>query len=393
VPFIQREMKFEIQTKNRIFRNDGRTAKLLPRKFGPKDFLVRGNTGVRLESETDGVIEFETTWDKKWPVLRDQIREAFKMTKDINTAKNVPGGRKEFPFDVPNLRTGTRREQRKGFWRRRKGMEGKDKDERILGKGERLEVLVSDDTWNSGIQSSESFLLTQYESYLREHEWPAYREPLIADAQDILDRANTEHIPAKDLVRLRSLLQIIVNYIMRGKGGESSKKAGVPYAYVKGKPAKQAFTLMSRTDFSSMYRSLLSEPEQDLFKTIVRRRIILTEMGLTRRTPFFPKGYGAGHRGPTVHQWLTGIYQGKDLLSSNTGRGLSAAMGKFSVQTEKGKKDTGLVKFETRNRLGGAWRTANKWEKYALDRFKSALKKRSRPTGKGETGLELKKRK
>jgi hypothetical protein len=383
---VQREMKFEFQTGNKIVRNDGGTVTALPRKYGPTDFLVRGSSGVRLESETAGVIEFETTWDKKWAKLRDQIQEAFAMTEAINAAADVPGGRKAFPFDVPHLRTGTRKERRRGRWTRKKGMEGRN--EKILKAGETLEVELTDATWDAGIQSSESFLLSQYESFLREHEFPDYREPVIADAQAILDRVNTGRIPAARLVNLLSFLQIIVNYIMRGQGGQKSEDAGA-FADVEGMPSKQAFILMSRTDLSSMHGSLLSRAERRLFKKIVRNAVIISEMGLTKRTPFFVKGYGAGFRGPTVHAWLTGISKGKDLLSVNTGKGLSAAQGRFRVQKRKGKKDTGLVKFETRNREAGAFATAKDWEDHAFKLFESAATKRARQTGKGKTGLEV----
>lgn len=70
------------------------------------------------------------------------------------------------------------------------------------------------------------------------------------------------------------LLQIIVNYIKRGQGGEASDRAGA-LADVKGKASKQAFTWMSRTSFSSMYRSILRKREKRLFKKIVRKDEIL----------------------------------------------------------------------------------------------------------------------
>lgn len=157
-PTIQRAMKFEFQTKNRIFRNDGVSPpRLLDRKYGPNDFLHKGDTGVRLESETGGVLEFETEWFRKWSGLEKQIREAFEMTQQMNAAPDVDGGRKKFPFDVDHLKKGSRRELRKGIWERKKGFE--NKNEKILAAGEKLEVEIRDSTWEAGIQSSESFLL------------------------------------------------------------------------------------------------------------------------------------------------------------------------------------------------------------------------------------------
>ena len=138
-PQVQREMKFEIQTPNKVFRNDG-TATALERKYGPQDFLVKGSSGVRLESETRGALEFETSWSKKWSTLRDQLTEAVEMTKKMTPAVRS-GGHTPFPFDIGQLRTGTPSELRRGFWKRRKGMEGSK--EKILGRTETLEVDVA----------------------------------------------------------------------------------------------------------------------------------------------------------------------------------------------------------------------------------------------------------
>jgi hypothetical protein len=389
-PTVQREMKFEFQTKNKVFRNDGKQAVLLDRKYGPEDFLTKGSSGVTLESESHGVIEFETRWHRKWSKLKEEIAEASAMTTQMNAAKDAGGGRKEFPFDVAGLRTGTAKELKQRKWDPNPDMEGKN--EKILAKGERLEISLFDSSWNAGIQSSESFELSQYESFLKQHEFPDYREPVIASAQAILDKANKKKITADKLVNLRNFLDIVVNYIKRGQGGPASDYQGA-FADVKNTPAKQAFTLMSRTNFASMYKTLLSADEKKLFDSIVSSEIILKEMALTKKSPFFIKGYGqdSPQKGPTVHQWLTSIRAGNDLLAAGIGPGLSAAMGRFPVETKAGEKDTGLVKFETRNRptaAGGAFREAKDWVTYAHDLFKEAVRLRPRKVGKGETGLD-----
>jgi hypothetical protein len=368
-------MKFELQTKNRIWRNDGKTASLLDRKYGPNDFLVDKN-GVRLESETHGVLEFETEWFRTWPKLKEAIEKAVKMTEDMNNAgpSKFEKTRKAFPFNVDHLRKGSTKEKSQGFWDRRKGMEGEK--EKILGAKEELEVEIIDDKWMAGIQSSESFLLEYYESFLRQHEWPFFRDGTIKHAKAILDAANTDGIHVTELAKLRSFLQIIVNYIMRGQGGKVSKDAGA-FADVEGMPAKQAFTLMSRTSFSSMYQTLLTEKEKNLFKKIVKNDLILNEMGLNQQSPVFIKGYGTKRNepGPTVYKWLSGILSGVDLLSGRSGKGLSAAMGRYDVETRTGKKDRWLVKFETRNTKMGAWKEAKDWVDYASELFKIASKR------------------
>jgi hypothetical protein len=387
-PSIQREMKFEFQTTNQIFRNNGRSTTLLDRKYGPEDFLVKGTSGVTLESETNGVLEFETRWDRKWSKLQAQIAEAFDMTTQMNAATDLGGGHKEFPFDVGGLRTGTKKEMTAGRWDVKPGMEGGR--EKILRKGENLEVGLTDSAWDAAIQTSESFELGQYESYLLENEFPDYREPVIASAQAIIDAANkTLKIDAGKLVNLKNFVEIVVNYIMRGEGGSKSDAAGA-YADVEGMPSKQAFVLMNRTNFASIYKELLSADEKKLFNAIVRDGVILTKMGLTKKSPFFVKGYGTAspQKGPTVHAWLTGIVGGKDLLAAGTGPGLSAAMGRFKVNMTPGKKDTGLVKFEGRARpvaAGGVHANAADWETYAHDLFQQAVALRPRS---GSTALE-----
>jgi len=384
-------MKFEIQTSNRIWRNDGKSPSLLGRKYGPDDFLV-DMKGVRLESESHGVLEFETEWFRKWSALETAIKKAVQMTKDMDGAapSRFEKKRKAFPFNVDHLRRGSQKEMRQGYWDKKPGMEGKN--EKILGAAEELEVEIldsSDPKWVASIQSSESFFLEQYESYLKDHEWPHYRDAAIKHATAILNTANTSGLTASQLIRLRNFLLIVVNYVMRGQGGKVSDDAGA-YSDVKGKAAKQAFTLMSRTSFASMFGQLLTSDEKKLFTKIVESDSILQAVGLNRQSPFFIKGYGtdeAGdHAGPRVYEWLKGIYSGKDLLSGRSGSGLSAAMGRYDVEIRDGKKDQWLVKFETRNTVKfetwnpgrGAWVKAAEWPAYASRLYKLAAERRTR---------------
>jgi phosphatidylserine/phosphatidylglycerophosphate/cardiolipin synthase-like enzyme len=358
-------MKFEFQTRNRIWRNDGKTSSLLRRKYGPDDFLVnQDKEGVRLESETDGVLEFETEWFRTWPKLKKAIEKAVEMTEEMNKAgtSKFEKTRKGFPFHVDHLRRGLAKEKAQGYWDPRKGKEN-DK-QKILGAQEELEVeIIHDkgDKWEAAIQSSESFLLEYYESFLRQHEKPHLRDDTIKHTKAILDAANTDGIPASELVKLGSFLQIIVNYTMRGQR-----------VNVKRKPSKFAFRLMNRTNFASIYRWLLTEKEKKLFQKIVKADAILQEMGLDQQSPVFKNGYGTeGHQpGPTVHKWLSGILNGVDLLSAEqSGKGLSASMGKYPVETSGSEKDRWLVKFEARGTEMGRVREAKDWVKYASELF------------------------
>lgn len=400
---IQRAMKFELQTTNRIWRNDGVTPKLLDRKYGPKDFLVETNNGLRLESETHGVLEFETEWFRKWSELEKALAEAVAMTKKMNDAPNVGGGRKAFPFEMDHLREGSRRELKKGIWDWKKGFEGAG--EKILGKEETLEVEIVDGSWKAAIQSSESIALTQFESLLKEHE-PSQVEASSSSADEIVMEAATfAKKPPAELANLRSFLQIIFYYIERGvKTNLMDAEKGTL------DPAKFAFFLMNRTSFSSIFNSLLSKQEQILFMRIVNKQLILKKLNLSATKFFFKEGHGGG-RGPTIHRWLLSIINpgkfgrmiegkkgkkvGRDLLSPP--RDGSAAMGAFDVETKKGTKNTNLIRFETRNTLrdfknvekvSGASsirvQPAEHWIDYARELFQYAAENRKRPETKDD---------
>ena len=185
----------------------------------------------------------------------------------------------------------------------------------------------------------------------------------------------------KDLVNLHSLLQIIVEYITEARLWNTDKTH----------LAKENISLMSRTNFSSMFQQLLRPDEQDLFKAIVKSDAVLNELGVTRKTLVFPSGFvGRKSPGPTIYNWLVSIYkQDRDLLSSLGGD--NRAMGRFPVETEKGKKDTNLVKFEARATSGYTQvRPVVEWVDFAEEVFKAAHTKRPR-TGSTELIYEPKK--
>ena len=164
---VQRAMKFEFQVSgNRIYKRDGANkVSLLPRKFGPEDYLAKGATGVRLESETDGKIEFETGWERTWGNLSAQITEAQEMAAEITKVSDVTidgTPYKKFPFNVDHLR---------GHWVKNEEYEDNSvpgRDDRPLNVKQDLFVKIGDPKWWAYIQPSESFLLSQYESYLKQ---------------------------------------------------------------------------------------------------------------------------------------------------------------------------------------------------------------------------------
>lgn len=150
--------------------------------------------------------------------------------------------------------------------------------------------------------------------------------------------------------------------------------------------AKYAFTLMSRTSFGSMFKSM-SKPEQELFTKLVmdKKDGILGTMHLTTSSKIFVDGTATGYN-PTVNEWLVSITKGNDALSVQSGEALPGAMGRFNIEDEKG-KHKGLVRYEARKVMGNS-QPDSLWETHALAQFESAMNDRSRPTGKNETGLE-----
>lgn len=396
---IQRAMKFELQTNNIVWRRRGARASKLPRKFGPRQKfgkkwedipLHKGKhgkaataekegTAVELQSESGGFVEFETPkWFNSWCALKKRIKEAVEIVKEINKAPKVgtsPDGYDlvRFPFDVGHLkRTSTFKQG--------------------LRSGETLEVELRDRDWKAKIQSSESFELGQFESYLTEHGWGPWATDAITKAKELVKDANVEGTPDAELGNLRSFLQIVITYI---------QNAQHDWGYAEKQAAKEYLSLMARTSFSSMYRELLSAAEKKLFDRMVKNRAILKKMGLTRKSLFYAHGVHGPLKKLTVHAWLKSIPQAggkrvkrgkeegreqKDLLSLP--RGGSAAMGRFDVQTDPGEDDTLLVRFEARATIQGQTKKAVDWVAYAKERFKKAATARGR-TGKS-TAMEYK---
>lgn len=373
-------------------------------------------TAIELQSETDGFIEFETPkWFRKWRDLKPRIQDAVDMTETLGNAQVVQDEAiiTAVNNSIDNLDVDDEEKEN----RKKKLANGSlrewpstlDISHLNLRKGEKLLVEIVDEKWWAAIQSSEGIDLTQYESLLKEHGHPGVVKRTISIAKDVMRSTAANGTPpkAKDS-DLHSFLQVIVNYIIRGSEVDLShrnKKGEVTSR----DPSKFAFRLMSRTSFSSMYRALLDDDEKALFRKLVTDNEILKAINdanpslkLQPDSLFFVGGHGGG-RGPTIQQWLNSIitpsrrrdsygritnkkgeWTETDLLSRP--RGGSHAMGAFDVETEKGKKDTGLVKFEVRNTNahGGRSQPASKWVEYAEKVFKYAAENRKRPSTKDD---------
>lgn len=394
VPALQRAMKFELQTGNLVRRVKGAKSSLLPRKYGPSSnrFLHKGTKGkpasagkegtaVELQSEARGFLEFETpSWLSTWCDVKERIQEAVDMVDAINNAPVVgtAGGVKtvEFPFDTKHLK----------------------KNEKTFPKGlvsgEALQVEIKDPKWFAKIQASESFELSQFDSYMSEHHDAARSKAVRDTANALVLAANTAGISPGKLINLGNFMRMIVDYIRGIRVFNTDETASEEKKHL----AKENISLMSRTNFASIYHQLLSKDEQTIFKRMVSSGAILTEFGLSKTDLVYPSGFlGRKSPGPTVHDWLVSIHATKrDLLSSLGGD--NRAMGRFDVETTPGKKDTGLVKFEARGIAGHnqvrpavAATSAHGgglvqgWVHFAEEVFKAAATKRSRS---GKTALK-----
>lgn len=408
---VQRAMKFELQVKkNKIYGSNGvDTPWSLPRKFGPADHIIKDPTGVRLESETHGQIEFETGWERKRTKLVAQIDRAVEMVKAISaTPPWLIGGEpyRKFPFNIDHLRS--------GGWKVPKGKRYENNSkpghmDRPLPAGQDLYVRVRDPGWRAYIQTSESFDLDQFETFLEQYETNSFdpsdlkrdgdgnlvkdKKPrttapfnIVAKSQsitdDIIAAVNTGKVPTAEIASLRNFLLMIVNYVIRGQFPVFSPIKGA---------TKYTFALMNRTHFASIYKSALNSTEQSLFRRFVSRSesLLLTKLGLGRDSLFFIHGQGTSRNpiNPKILTWLEGIPNGKDLLSSRDSSGrLSGAMGRFKIDQETGKQK-GLVRYEVRSTPGNS-ADAAKWSDYAKKQFDEAKRRRPRPNGKGETGLD-----
>jgi hypothetical protein len=410
---IQRAMKFELQNKKNIIHAwDEASGNVwyLPRKFGSRDYIYKGGSGARLESETDGQVEFETEWERKWPRLAAQLREAYEMTEAINTSPEVRiAGAiyRRFPerFPIPHLRKGgwklTKQERKKGKQYEDNSVKGHR--DRPLRPTEHLVVRVGQREWPAYIQISESIDMSQYPSLMRQYELDKY-DPSTPDARQqqmptpfdhgiaakvtsiadgIIAHVTRAKRPKGDISDLRGFLELIVNLVIRGR---------YPAFSPIGEAAKYTFAIMSRTDLGSVHEYVLNDEERELFSRFVAdaQPLLLDKLGLAKRAKFFVYGHGGSKRAnPQILTWLKELTRDRDILSAlSYERGdISGAMGKFRVNEEK-KEQKGLVRLEVRFTSGNIVK-ASKWEAFGKRQFLAAMRKRPRPAGKGETGLKL----
>jgi hypothetical protein len=388
-PTIQRAMAFEFQTKNKITTNKG---KKFPRKFPNKHgglgtYFHKGKSGVELQTDTGSVAEFETQWFVQWSKLKAQIDEA------ASIAGKIVKDPKTFPFS-----------EEKAL-----------KDKNLLKKDENLEVEINDSAFNAAIQLTEGIALPQFESLLKQHERAEFVKPTMSKTQNIVAAAkkSNQQFATTNIDNLRGFVEVIVDYILRGQEILSSAE--------RVSPVKARFRLMHRTNFSSMFNTILTKEEQALFRDIVNSNAIPRELKLQAADPLFVEGYwghldgqmalfregkvealatedkqtihdcSAKQKTPgidsrkcgmkiaesdiTIGAWLRSIVSGKKDALSPPHHG-SESMGKHDVRT-KG-EERGLALFEVRGFLQDRTKPANQWVNFAEALFAKAAACRPR---------------
>lgn len=411
---IRRALNFEMQVReNKIYAWDPHESKArpLPRKFGPGDYLVKDPSGLRLESETGGQLEFETRWESDWAKIEPQIVRAQEMARQMHKAPKVHGSYRKFPFDISHLRVGN--------WEVPKGKDPRDfadnsneksQPDKALAHDIELVVREKDENWTAYFQTSESFRLNQFKSFFEEYESnnidlssrrkKKKREDATQVISAVVMRAARVAL-AKVLAKVKqakgdvgagaqgphtnllNFLAMVISYVQRGQ---------YPVFSPAGRPTKYAFSTMSKTHFGSIFQTL-SPDEQALFVALVEDadELLLKESRLTKDKPFFVHGQGTSFN-PTIGAWLDSIAKGKDILSSQDSPGkVSKSMGRRLLNEEIGNEE-GLITYEVRVRKEGVGAGSasqdpaekvneipvDGWLTYAKARFESAFQNRNR---------------
>ncbi len=362
-------------------------------------------TRMELQSESGGFIEFETPkWFRKWSELRDRIEDAKEMTDALNAQRDTDDDLSykyiqgtvtpEEKSIVEDIR-GKSHEKRQldQHYIIRWPKELSTKHHSALNKsGYNLYVQITNYHWPATVQISEAIPLSQYSSLVREYEHETFGEDfadkLIAISEETIDilKDLTPAMQGKnsynEYANLKGFLQLIANYIWRGY--RSSQR---------GEASKATFRILARSDFASMYRTILNKEEKELFKSFANNKsssmdkfidkISKTIGGnatMSKDMTFFrvPVGTKTSEDGPIIEDWIKSMVEmgdkdkGKDTLS--TWPNMSAAQGAKTVSDEAGDKDYKLAQFEMR----GMKKDANDnvfaadWVKFVEERFKTA---------------------
>lgn len=364
-------------------------------------------TAIELQSEHGGVLEFETPkWFRDWPELEERVQEAVDMTtamnKEIGTSEEVTD---KTPPEKKVLDAIDRRKTSSALGNVVKWPAAYSTAhlKNLRADKRHLLVQIVDKDWHARIQASEGIALSKFGSLQREHEGAAAEkarhdvmEAVFGPAFAAAKLANPA-LNEANFANLKGFLQLVITYIFQGQRFDMT-----------GQPAKTSFFLMARTDFASMYRTLLGADEKSLFKTLagdprkasdnpilaalqasvdtMRAANGMSAVSLDRTTRFFTKGFGSKvhSAGPTIYAWLRSIVtkgskaSGKDLLSVGS---VSDAMGARTVSARAGAKDYKQVRFEVRGTIahGTNDRPAKDWLSFAEAIFQAA-KERSADT-------------
>ena len=177
-------------------------------------------------------------------------------------------------------------------------------------------------------------------------------------------------IPAHGFKKLEGLMALVISYIMKGQ----AQKAVWSYS-------KLIAPLMSRVDFSSMYKALEKDEQGHFTKDLV----LEAAGGVSSSANMYAKGFGDDpsklDHGPTCGAWIDSIVHGSKVFDSDTGKttdheadlmsaGLtngSTAMGAVHGLDKNAKGKTELAVLELRRLPKGQYYTM--WKHTALAVF------------------------
>jgi hypothetical protein len=387
-------------------------------------------TAIEVQSENHGVLEFETPkWFRNTTELLERVQEAKDITDAINTSREITAT----PPDTADAKIFESIKERIGA----PGVAGTLIGEKVrtptetMGRifewpqnlstahlrklgNRRLLVEVRNFNWPARIQVSEGVALSDFGKLVEEHAETTFGTLVTSSATNIFNRAFADAQAADPslnealFANLKGFLTLVVSYIVSGQTRDRT-----------GLISKGAFRLLARTNFGSMYTSLLSPAEKALFKKMLGdprqaddnpileelealinavrsitedarklamhprpANVMLDPVTLTRSSTFFFRKAGTSGEtatfGPTIFSWLTNMTRGRDLL---VGSGISDAMGARKVETRPDRKDFKLALFEVRNTQShsGADHIATGWVPFVTHMIEGA-KERSADT-------------
>ncbi|MCG8576376.1 MAG: DUF4157 domain-containing protein [Flavobacteriales bacterium] len=354
---------------------------------------AKEQTAMELQSETHGKLEFETPkWFRSWDALKDRGEDAVAMTKKINASTPITSG--------PVYDSIKRNKETNKLGKIVKWPFSTSHLTNLNKKGEKLYVQILDENWEASVQVSEGTKLSEFGSLLKDNDGK-YKSAdfIIPLAKKIVTNALNANTSIKNQHRslfsnLDGFIELIMSYIL---WGQTRVKGG----------HKDTFRILSRTGFADMHKTLLSEDERILYRSMLgvkktnhsilsnsletminftinqinidieldnverkkkgwKLKKTIEPTTLTSNTKFYKGGAAVN---PTLNSWLNEIAKNNDLLDGKR-VGVPDAMGAKPIATKPGDKDYMLGLFEIRQSPVDL--TSDKWVSYAKKMFEAS---------------------